>query len=166
MMTGAFAYGVYAIPRSSKDVDVVLSVAEPKIINRVIEQMSGEVEFGEQVQFDTLTWGKRHVGRVREMPQLQVERFELFDDAFVLRQFERRACVRSSALGKGMWIPTAEDVLVQKLRWARAKDLDDARDVLLVQGSDSLDMGYVRRWCREHGSEERLDEILAKLPDI
>lgn len=166
MMTGAFAFGVHAVPRGTKDIDVVIEIDEPTVTRRVVGRLDGEVEFGEQVQFDTLTWGKRHIGRARKAPQLQVELFELFDDPFVLQQFERRQKVRSPSLGRDMWIPTAEDVVVQKIRWARAKDLDDARDVLLIQGIDSLDMDYVRGWCREHESEARLDEILAKLPDI
>jgi hypothetical protein len=65
-----------------------------------------------------------------------------------------------------IWAPTAEDVLVQKLRWARAKDLDDARDVLAIQGTENLDMNYVRHWCREHGTEGRLEETLERVPEM
>src|SRR5262245_51024206 len=59
-------------------------------------------------------------------------------------------------LGRATWLPTPEDVVVQKLRWGRNKDLDDARDVLAVQGPETLDMGYIRRWCAEHSTAERL----------
>ena len=166
MLTGAFAYGIYAIPRSTKDVDVVLSVEEPRIINRVIKRLSVRVEFGAQVQFDTLTWGKRHVGKMIDQPHLQVELFELFDDPFVQAQFNRRLQVISDQLEQPLWVPTAEDVVVQKLRWARPKDLDDARDILAVQEPENLDMEYIRNWCRQHDSEGRLDETLAKMPRI
>jgi len=166
MIAGAFAYGIYGIPRSTKDVDIVLSVADDSVIERVIHHLKNEVEFGEQVQFDTLTWGKRHVGRMVGQPQLQVELFELFDDPFVLEQFARKIKFRSPQLEMEIWAPTAEDVLVQKLRWARAKDLDDARDVLAIQGTENLDMDYVRHWCREHGTIDRLEETLARVPEI
>ena len=166
MMTGAFAFGVHAVPRGTKDIDVVIEIDEPTVISRVIGRLSHEVEFGEQVQFDTLTWGKRHIGRAREAPQLQVELFELFDDPFVLEQFKRRLKLPSPSLARELWIPTAEDVIVQKIRWARAKDLDDARDVLAVQGIESLDMDYIRHWCTAHGTLERLDGTLASLPDF
>ena len=56
-------------------------------------------------------------------------------------------------------------VIVQKLRWARDKDLSDALDVLIVQEPKKLDMDYVRHWCCEHGSESRLGDALAKIPD-
>lgn len=63
-------------------------------------------------------------------------------------------------------MPTAEDVVVQKLRWAREKDLVDVEDLLAIQGVGNLDLGYVRRWCWEHGSEGRLDVVLTKVPEV
>lgn len=48
----------------------------------------------------------------------------------------------------------------------RSKDLDDARDVLAVQDSATLDMAYVRPWCDTHGTASRLDDILASLPPL
>ncbi len=165
MMAGAFAYGVYGIPRSTKDVNVVVSITDPGLIDRVIKRLEDDVEFGAQVQFDTLIWGRRHVGRMIGNPQLQVELFELFEDPFVQEQFKRKIKMDSPQIGMELWVPTAEDVLVQKLRWARAKDLDDARDVLAIQGLQGLDMVYVRHWCKEHGTEERLSDALARIPE-
>ncbi len=166
MMAGAFAYGIYGIPRSTKDVDVVISVTDTSLVDRLTKRLEGKVEFNPQIQFDTPTWGKRHVGKMIGDPLLQVELFELFDDPFVKEQFDRKVKVTAPQLELTLWVPTAEDVLVQKLRWARAKDLDDARDVLAIQAAANLDMGYVRNWCREHGSEARLDETLARIPDF
>jgi hypothetical protein len=164
MIAGAFAYGMYGIPRSTKDVDIVLSVKGENVIFRVIERLSEQVEFGDQVQFDTLTWGKRHVGKVIGNPQLQVELFELFDDPFVLAQFERKVLLYSPQVGAEIWAPTAEDVLVQKLRWGRAKDLDDARDIIAIQEIKNLEMDYVHHWCGIHKSEERLREAINRIP--
>jgi len=55
---------------------------------------------------------------------------------------------------------------VQKLRWGRNKDLDDARDVLAVQGPETLDMAYVERWCAEHGTLDRLQVALDGIPPL
>lgn len=75
---------------------------------------------------------------------------ELFDDPFVLEQFSRRKRIFSASIGRETWLPTPEDVIVQKLRWGRNKDLDDARDILAVQGPETLDMGYVESCCTRH----------------
>lgn len=166
MVTGAFAYNYYGIPRSTKDFDVVIDVRESGAIGKIIGLLEPDLDFVGQVQFETLTWGKRHIGTAREGPSYQVELFELFDDPFVLSQFQRRKRLYSGQLQHEIWIPTAEDVIVQKLRWGRSKDLDDVRDVLAVQGPESLDMDYVSNWCATHGTTERLTAILESLPPL
>jgi hypothetical protein len=87
-----------------------------------------------------------------------VELFELFDDPFVLEQFARKRRMFSAQIGRSAWLPTPEDVVVQKLRWGRNKDLDDARDILAVQGTESLDMAYIENWCAQHGTTGCLHE--------
>ena len=65
------------------------------------------------------------------------------------------------------FIPTPEDVIVTKLRWAlvggRGKDRDDVRDVIAVQG-EFLDWSYIKEWARQHGTEVLLEEIQSKIP--
>ncbi len=166
MVTGAFATSVYGIPRSTKDVDVVLSLKSGDAIGRVAAELEAVVEFDPQVQFDTLTWGRRLVGVTRTSPPLKVELFELFDDPFVLSQFARKKQLFSKKINRSTWLPTPEDVVVQKLRWGRSKDLDDARDVLAVQGPETLDMAYIEQWCAQHGTTERLKTALAGIPPM
>lgn len=166
MLTGAFAHGLYGIPRSTKDVDVVLGLNAGDSLAKVIQRLEGVVAFESQVQFDTLTWGKRIVGESVGIPPFNVELFELFDDPFVLSQFRRKRRMVSTQLQRETWLPTPEDVVVQKLRWGRNKDLDDARDVLAVQGPETLDMTYIEHWCGQHGTLSRLHEALAGIPPL
>jgi hypothetical protein len=166
MLTGAFAHGLYGIPRSTLDVDVVVNITEGDAIRAVTSRLEGVVRFEAQVQFDTLTWGKRLVGESAGVPPFKVELFELFDDPFVLSQFHRKVRMRSAQLRRETWLPTPEDVVVQKLRWGRNKDLDDARDVLAVQGPETLDMDYIESWCSQHGTLSRLREALAGIPPL
>lgn len=166
MLTGAFAHGFYGIPRSTKDVDVVLNLAGADTIQRVVSRLEGVVFFEPQVQFDTLTWGKRLVGESIGEPPFKVELFELFDDPFVQSQFNRKQRLFATQIQRETWLPTPEDVIVQKLRWGRGKDLDDARDVLAVQNPKALDMAYIERWCAIHGTLPRLNEALAGIPPL
>ena len=166
MLTGAFADSLYGIPRSTKDVDVVLSLAGGDAIRRMVARLDALVKFDPQVQFDTLPWGRRQVGTSREPPPFKLELFELFDDPFVLEQFRRKRRIRSVQIGCETWMPTPEDVIVQELRWGRNKDLDDARDVLAVQGPETLDMAYIEGWCARHGTAERLRAALAGIPPL
>jgi len=166
MITGAFASSLYGVPRSTKDVDVVLSISAADPIGRISTRLDHLVHFDNQVQFDTLTWGRRLIGTARENAPLKVELFELFDDPFVLEQFSRRRRVFSAQINRETWLPTPEDVVVQKLRWGRSKDLDDARDILAVQGPEALDMEYIQSWCERHGTEKQLAEAMAGIPPL
>jgi hypothetical protein len=166
MLTGALAYNYYAIPRSTKDVDIVVNINVPGTMSKIISLLEPAIAFSPQVQFDTITWGRRHIGRPPEDTGLSVELFELFDDPFVASQFQRRSRFFSNALQREVWLPTAEDIITQKIRWGRSKDLDDARDVLAVQGPETLDMAHIRNWCSIHGTTGRLETLLDSLPPL
>jgi hypothetical protein len=166
MAVGAIAAGTYGIPRATKDVDLLVATGEDCGIRQLMEAFRPLVEFDPQVQFDTLTWGKRWVGVSATSPAYKVELFEMFDDPFVQSEFSRRTRTYVPILGREIHVPTAEDIVIQKLRWARPKDLDDARDVLAVQGPENLDMAYIETWCDTHGTTERLRRVLAEIPPL
>jgi hypothetical protein len=97
----------------------------------------------------------------------KIEFFLLRNDPHHQERFRRRQLVNT--LGRQVWLPTPEDVIITKLHWAflanRSKDRDDARDVIAVQG-DRSDWDYVHRWCEQHGTRALLDEIRASIPPI
>lgn len=166
MAVGAIAAGVYGISRATQDIDVLVSVQESDGVQILIQALSQLAEFEQQAQFDTITWGRRTVGVTKKPPRFKIELFETFDDPFVIAEFERRQRIFVPLLNREIWVPTAEDVVVQKIRRARPKDLEDARDVLAVQDPANLDMAYIEKWCREHQTLPRLTAILDALPEF
>lgn len=166
MTVGAIAAGAYGVPRATRDVDLLISVQTPENVDALIGRLVPLMTFDEQVTFDTLTWGRRHVGTTHSSPPFKVELFETFEDPFVKSEFSRRREVFVPMLQRTTWLPTPEDVIVQKLRWGRNKDLDDARDVLAVQGPETMDMVYVESWCARHGTSERLHQALEGIPPL
>lgn len=166
MAVGAIAAGAYGIPRATKDIDLLVSVDARNGIHQLMSGLDRFIDFDLQAQFDTLTWGRRYVGTSRSSPPFKVELFEMFDDAFVQSEFARRRRTFVPILGREVWLPSPEDVVVQKIRWGRNKDLDDARDVLAVQGPETLDLPYIERWCDTHGTTRRLTDLLESLPPL
>lgn len=166
MTVGAIAAGTYGIPRSTRDIDLLVSIQVPDSIPRLMDRLSPVVNFDQQATFDTLTWGTRYAGVFSGTPPFKVELFETFDDPFVVSEFQRRRKVFVPLLDRETWLPTPEDVVVQKLRWGRNKDLDDARDVLAVQGPETLDMEYIEGWCTRHETRARLQEALDGIPPL
>ncbi len=166
MLVGALAAGTHGIPRATRDVDFLVPVSTGGGVGAIIKALEDLVIFEEQAVFDTLTWGKRHVGQTISPPPVKIELFEIFDDPFVLQEFERRKQIFIPILKRSGWVPSAEDVIVQKLRWGRGKDLDDVTDILAVQGPESLDMPYIENWCAIHKTTERLEATLARIPEL
>jgi hypothetical protein len=56
-------------------------------------------------------------------------------------------------------------MIVQKIRWWRDKDREDARNILAVQG-DALDYPYIEKWCDTHGTLQRLEDLRRSIPPI
>ena len=52
-----------------------------------------------------------------------------------------------------------------KLRWAREKDMADVLSVMSVKRG-KLDWAYVEKWCRQHGTLAKLEEIRRTVPEI
>ncbi len=94
---------------------------------------------------------------------VKVEVFFLSPDPHDQTRFQRR--VEAPVFGRRLWLPTPEDAIITKIRWARGKDKDDARDVMAVQG-DRLDWPYIEHWCDQHGTRPLLEEIRRTVPKI
>jgi hypothetical protein len=166
MVVGALSSSVFGIPRATKDVDIVLQLETREPLLRLEGRLGDLVVFDPQVTFETLTGSLRHILTAKTSPPFTVELFELGSDPFVVERFSRRRAEWSSQLKRKVFLPTAEDVIIQKLRWGRPKDLEDARDVLAVQTRARLDMDYITRWCAAHQTSDRLLSIMAEIEPL
>ncbi len=77
MVVGALSSGVFGIPRSTKDVEIVLQLTTREPLNRLEDRLRGIVAFDPQVTFETLTGSLRHILTSKTRPPFIVELFEL-----------------------------------------------------------------------------------------
>lgn len=166
MVVGALSSSVFGIPRATKDVDIVLQLQTREPLLRLEERLSEVVKFDPQASFETLTGSVRHILTAKTRPPFIVELFELGSDPFVVERFSRRRAEWSGQIKRRVFLPTAEDVIVQKLRWGRAKDMEDARDVLAVQTPVKLDMAYIMKWCDLHQTSGHLKKLLDEIESL
>jgi hypothetical protein len=69
------------------------------------------------------------------------------------------------ALASRLAEPCALDPQVTfETRWARPRDLEDAKDVMAVQ-ADALDHEYITKWCSELKIVDRYEALRASLTD-
>jgi hypothetical protein len=161
MLVGGFSSNYHGLPRSTKDVDFVVQLSAP--LNEAFAHTLGpEFEAVPQMSFETNTGTQRQEFRVAGT-FFKVEVFRLSDDPHDQVRFHRRQSVLVD--GRRVFFPTAEDVIIWKLRWARAKDREDVRAVIGVQG-DKLDWPYIESWCERHGTRALLEQIRRTVPKI
>lgn len=160
MLVGSYSSNYYGRPRSTKDADFVVQLP-PGGIAALSAALGGGFRIDPQMSFETVTATTRYVA-THDHSAFMVEMFPLSDDAHDRERFARRAPVPFE--GRTVYLPTAEDVVVTKLRWARGgfggQDVRDAAAVLALQ-RNAMDLTYVRRWCDAHGTRDRFERVLA-----
>jgi hypothetical protein len=158
MLVGSLSSSFYGIPRATTDADFVVQLPSGGL-SALIERLGPSFQLDRQMTFETVTATRRYVLYLADNP-FSVELFLLSDDAHDLERFARRRQER--ILDREGFVPTMEDVIITKLRWSHAgrrlKDLDDARNVITVQG-DRIDWDYVTAWCDRHGTRELLESV-------
>jgi hypothetical protein len=162
MIVGSYSSNFYGIPRSTQDADLVVNLPSNDWA-KLPEILPEGIELDGQMGFEMVTSTRRELLRVKESI-FQIELFRLSDDTHDRSRFDRRRKVEIFP-GQAVSMPSAEDVIVQKLRWSltakRPKDFTDAVAVMQVQGQ-ALDWSYIGQWCAQHGTLDLLEQAKAE----
>ena len=160
MLVGSYSSNTFGIGRSTQDADFVVEFGT-RPASPLFEALAPDLVFDDQMRLETVTGTLRYVGRHKS--GFKVELFLTSSDAHDRERFARRQ--KLPFLTGSAYLPTVEDVVIQKLRWfersKRAKDLDDARNVMAVQAG-RLDLDYIRRWCDQHDTRSLFEQLLVE----
>ncbi len=164
MVVGAFSSNAYSIGRSTKDADFVVALRSGQL-TELMERLGADFWLDRQLQLEALTGSKRNV--VTYLPtKFQIELFRLNEqDEHHRERFRRRYRRMLGEINREVWLPTVEDVVIQKLRWQRRKDLDDVVNVLTVSGP-IIDWTYLRSWTAKHETDVLLNALLKEIPTL
>lgn len=156
MLVGAFSSNLYGVPRATNDADVVVQFDTFNLVD-FCHKLGPDFVLDPQVMMEVFTGSVRNV--ITFAPTgFEIEIFRLGEDAHHRERFARRRRMHVPESRGDAWVATAEDVVIQKLRWARRKDLDDVVNLLLVSGPD-LDWDYIHRWTKIHGTNDLLQQL-------
>lgn len=165
MLVGSFSSNYYGIARATKDADFVIH-ATAEAMDALACSLPEGFRLDAQMAFEMVTSTTKRLVQIDSVP-FEIELFDLSLDEFDQERFRRK--LKVSDEGRGCYMPTAEDVIVQKLRWAKAgkrgKDYEDARDVTAVQGRH-LDFTYIRAWADRHGTRTFFEEIYRSVESL
>lgn len=159
---GGCARNAYAEPRATKDVDLVVEVAEanhPALV-RNLERRG--------FRSATSVGGE---GGVPDLTLFRDDRGRRIDLLFAHTDFERealrRAVTREPFRGLSATVITVEDLIIYKVLADRPQDRVDVRDVVgatRARGQD-IDWDYVEGWCDAWEVRGRLDRIRRELAE-
>jgi hypothetical protein len=139
---GALALAYYATPRGTIDIDVNVFVNEAEA-ERVLRALA-------PLGIDT--GGARERAQIRERGQVRLRWEHTPVDLFFSYDPLHEACtqrVRNVPFGAGVTLPilSAEDLVVFKAIFDRAKDWTDIAELLYAQGA-GFDAAYALGWLR------------------
>lgn len=159
MLVGSMASNYWGIPRSTHDLDFVLSLQSPDV-----DPLAAAFSEGFFIQVDSIRSAfspPYQFNALDEQSALKVDFWVLKDDSFERNAFDRRKQV--TLFGTPAFVTTPEDIILHKFYWHKIspsdRQLHDAAGVYAVQG-DALDFDYLRQWARILGTEQELDALL------
>lgn len=164
MLVGACSANAYGVGRSTNDADFVVSLDVDQL-KELQSKLGSDFKFDRQLQLEAFTGSYRNV--VTYLPtNFKIELFRLNkQDEHHQERFRRKRRILLAEVNRETWLPTAEDVVIQKIRWQRRKDLDDVVNIIAVNGSH-LDWPYINKWAEKHGTLALLQELQRSIPEM
>ena len=164
MLVGAFSSNAYGIARATNDADFVVAIKSGQL-HALMQELGAEFALDAQLQIEGLTGSVRNViTHLRTNFQIDLFRLNTKDEHHDER-FRRRRRQVLSDIRREAWIPAVEDVVIQKIRWGRRKDLDDVVNILAVSGM-GIDWSYLRKWTEKHGTQQQLRKLCDEVPNL
>jgi hypothetical protein len=156
MITGSIAFGHYAQPRMTRDIDLVVDL-EPADAERLTQIFGKEFECDAD-RIRTAIARRSMFNLIHTDAIVKVDFMVRKDSPYRMEEFARRQHVVVD--GHPMWFVTAEDLLLSKLVWARESrseiQLGDIHQLLTTRAD--LDWQYIDRWADTLGVSELLKE--------
>ena len=166
LVGGSLASSISGEPRSTLDVDLVVALKESEV-SRFVDALGSDF-FADSNALRRATREKSSANLIHLDSSTKVDLFMIGGSPLDETQMERRQRVRiATDPDRYLYVYTAEDILLQKLRWYRmGNEVSDRqwRDVLgivLVQG-DGLDDPYLRRGAQALDVSDLLERVLVE----
>jgi hypothetical protein len=164
-LVGSLASSIYGIPRATMDVDLVADLRVDQV-EELAAQLKADFYADPEMIKEALASG-RSFNLIHYASSFKFDIFPLQKDEFSQTQFGRRQFAETRSLGDPIEcaVATAEDTVLNKLRWYRAggetseRQWNDLRGILRVSGA-RLDLAYLNTWAPRLEVADLLERLL------
>lgn len=162
LLTGSLASSLQGEPRSTHDIDLVVSM-DAAGADRIVKAFHAPDYYLSASAVHEAVRDRRMFNLLDLREGDKVDFWLLTDEPFDRSRFARR--IRMDWEGTPVWVSSPEDTILAKLRWAEMsggseKQFGDALRIYEVQ-RQNLDDGYIGEWAEKLG----LKEIWARLQE-
>jgi len=145
MISGSIALNIYAIPRMTRDIDIVVELSQ----NRVDEFT--ELFPDSYFNIDTIKEEIRRQGMFNIIDNntgFKIDFIVRKDTEYFKQAFERRQRIKE--LDTELWVISLDDLIIAKIIWIQQyqsdKQMFDIENLLLHPDKD---MDYINKWCEK-----------------
>ena len=158
MLTGSMAMNYHAVPRMTRDIDMVIALPAGQVPRLVQALEPDYMVVGEAVAQAVANGGMFNV--IHEQSVIKADFICRKDEPFRIEEFNRR---RRIAVGDfETWIVSREDLILAKLMWAKASRSElqhrDIRNLL----AGECDLPYLDAWAARLGIAADLASLLPR----
>ncbi len=167
-VSGSVASSALGIPRATLDIDIVADLTPHHVAP--LARLLGQDFYFDQVHALQAIQQRSSFNLLHLAKAIKVDIFLVNPTPFEQSAFarEHRITLEEPEPPYSVAFCTAEDILLHKLRWyelggrSSERQWSDILGILRVQ--TTLDLDYLRRWARELGLLELLEQALAQAP--
>ncbi len=157
MITGSIAANFYAVPRMTRDIDIVIEICKNDV-DRIAELFENDF----YIDRESISEAIERQGMFNALHNeyvLKVDFIVCKEIPYRKLEFQRRRLVELE--GESIWIVSPEDLILSKLFWAKDSfsevQLGDVKNLLrLVK---SLDISYLEKWMQTLGLQEVYQQV-------
>jgi hypothetical protein len=162
VLVGSFASSIHGMYRSTADIDLVADI-KPEQVHALFEALRDDYYVDELAIRNAVTQ-RGSFNIIHFDSVFKVDFFMPKSDDFGRVELERRQLRKISPVGnETVYVATAEDTVLAKLRWFRAGNETSSNqwnDVIGILGTSrhTLDFDYLRAWAEKLGLSDLLEK--------
>ena len=162
LITGGMAVAVWAKPRFTWDIDIVIELLPKKLLPlaQKLLAIDKDVYVSEEAMQSALE-NKEEFNFIHPQTGLKVDFWVLKDDSFDKERIKNP--IKKIINGQSVNFISPEGLILSKLLWYKIspsqKQIDDIKAVLKISKAD-INIDYIKKWARQQGALEIFNKII------